>query len=99
MNDLSPDLFGHRSPQGDLFADEAPRNPGVGVAKPDEVRARLQKLLAEARAADSVPPWNERTTRLYRVIFPQMANWLPPDEAAQLRLAFDFELQRLAGPV
>jgi hypothetical protein len=73
-----PDLFGFRSRQGDLFANEPPRNIGVGVADPDDIRARLHKILAEARAAESFPPWNERTTRLYQAIFPQMANWCPP---------------------
>jgi hypothetical protein len=29
-------------------------------------------------------------------IFPQMANWLPDDEAAQLRFEFNRELKRLA---
>ena len=49
----------------------------------------------EARAAESTPPWNERTTRLYQVIFPQMAHWLPDAEAEQLRSEFRTELERL----
>ena len=77
MNDQTSDLFGFRPPQGDLFANEPARNDGVGVADPDVVRARLHKLLAEARAAQFKPPWNERTTRMYQIVFPQMANWLP----------------------
>ena len=32
---------------------------------------------------------------LYRTIFPQMTNWLPEEEAAQLRFAFDTEMARL----
>jgi hypothetical protein len=91
----TPDLFGHRPAQGDLFAGEPPRNNGVGVAKPDEVRRRLYKLLAEARAARSKPPWSDRDTRMYQIIFPQMANWLPHSEAEQLRLEFRIELERL----
>jgi len=94
MNSQTPDLFG--PDQGDLFANEAPRNNGIGVADPDQVRARMLKILAEARAAESRPPWNERTTRMYQVIFPQMANWLPEDEAHQLRFEFESELQRLS---
>ncbi len=84
------------TPQGDLFANEAPRNNGVGIAVPDDIRARLHKLLALAKAAQSTPPWNERTTRMWRDVFPQMANWLPQDEAEQLRLEFRTELERLA---
>ncbi|MGH6840333.1 MAG: hypothetical protein ACREDT_16420 [Methylocella sp.] len=94
-SDQAPDLFGLNPRQGDLFADEPPRNNGVGVANPDEIRARLYKMLADARAAESSPPWNERTTRLYQAIFPQMANWLPYAEAEQLRLEFHTELERL----
>jgi hypothetical protein len=97
MNNHQSDLFGFQPAQSDLFANESPRNNGVGVAKPDEVRARLQKILAEARAAQSLPPWDKRTTRMYQIVFPQMANWLPEAEAKQLRLEFEQELERLAA--
>jgi hypothetical protein len=95
MSSQPPDLFGFKPAQGDLFADEPARNDGVGVADPEEVRARLHKLLAEARAAQSRPPWNERTTRMHQIVFAQMANWLPAAEAEQLRLEFERELRRL----
>ncbi len=95
MSDPTPDLFGFQPAQGDLFADEPARNNGVGVANPDDVRARLYRVLAEARAARSGPPWNERTTRMYQIVFPQMANWLPDPEAQQLCFAFQEELARL----
>lgn len=32
---------------------------------------------------------------LYRTIFPQMTNWLPENEGAQLRFEFEAELERL----
>jgi hypothetical protein len=95
MSDPPPDLFGFRPAQGELFANEPARNNGVGVADPDDVRARLHKVLAEACAARSRPPWNERTTRMYQIVFPQMANWLPDSEAHQLCFAFQEELVRL----
>ena len=95
MSNKTPDLFGFEPAQGDLFADEPARNDGVGVADPDRVRARLHMLLAQARAARSAPPWDEKTTRMYQIVFPQMANWLPPDEAEQLRFEFERELRRL----
>jgi hypothetical protein len=57
MNDQRSDLFGFREPQGDLFANEAPRNAGIVSADPDHVRAKLFKMLAEARAARSALPW------------------------------------------
>src|SRR5271166_3546209 len=97
MTSRESNLFGFQPAQDDLFADEPPRNVGVGVAKPDDVRARLQKILAEARAARSSPPWDKRTTRMYQIVFPQMANWLPEREAKQLRLDFERELERLAA--
>jgi hypothetical protein len=96
MSEQAPERFGFKRRQGDLFANEPARNNGVGVADPDEIRARLHKMLTEARTAVSAPPWNERTTRLYQVIFPQMANWLPDAEADQLRSEFRNELERLS---
>jgi hypothetical protein len=85
-----PDLFTEES-QPDLFG-------GAAVPAyrpdPDKVRARLHKLLAEARAARTLP-WEPTQLSLYRTIFPQMSLFLPEDEAAQLRFAFDTELARL----
>lgn len=63
-------------------------------ADPDSVRAELHKILAEARAAKKLP-WEPRRVSLYRTIFPQMTNWLPADEGAQLRFQFETELARL----
>ena len=95
MSDQTPDLLGFAPAQGDLFVNEPARNNGVGVADPEDVRARLRRVLAEARAARSQPPWNERTTRMYQIVFPQMANWLPDSEARQLCFEFQEELVRL----
>lgn len=95
MNQHRPDLQSFEPIQPDLFASEAPRGQESASADPDAVRTRLLAMLGEARAAEGAPPWNERTTRLYRIIFPQMARWLPDEEAAQLRLDFEQELSRL----
>ena len=85
-----PDLFVTEA-QPDLFGAEA-----APAYRPDrnKVRARLHKILAEARAAQTLP-WDPTRVSLYRTIFPQMTLWLPEDEAAQLRLEFDTELARL----
>ena len=40
-------------------------------------------------------PWEPRRVSLYRTIFPQMTNWLPDEEGAQLRFEFATELARL----
>ena len=86
--------------QGDLFGQQGP-DPAdadfetpVYEADPDEVRAELQQLLAEMRAAQTMP-WDAKRTALYRTIVPQMANWLPEEEARQLCFAFESELARL----
>ena len=63
-------------------------------ADPDAVRAELLAVLAEARAAQSFP-WDARRTLCWRTVFPQMTNWLPDAEAAQLRCEFETEIRRL----
>jgi hypothetical protein len=62
---------------------------------PQEVREELNAILAIARAARDAAPWDMRTHRYHKVVFPQMTNWLPDDEAAQLKLAFMAELDRI----
>jgi hypothetical protein len=89
----NPDLFGHTAPQADLFADEAPQ-PRKVVDFTSEARRRLLKVLAEARAAESLP-WSERETGKWEILFTQMAEWLPCDEAKQLCFEFAQELDRL----
>src|SRR5262249_11912442 len=72
--------------QGDLFADDQPDpwdeddETPVYRADPGEVRAELPEILAEARAATTMP-WEASKLSLYRTIFPQMTNWLPDDDA------------------
>jgi hypothetical protein len=88
------------SRQGDLFGNDQQDDPfedqptPVYRADPDQVRADLHKILAEARAAQTIP-WDPRRVSLYRTIFPQMTNWLPEEEAAQLCFEFETELARL----
>ena len=86
-----PDLFGSHD-QPDLFGEDAPAP--VYRPDPERVRARLHKILAEARAAESLP-WEPARLSLYRTIFPQMTRALPDEEAAQLRFAFEAEMARL----
>lgn len=88
-----PDLFGHTTSQGDLFAD-APAQPRKVIDFPDEARRRLMRVLAQARAAATLP-WSEREARKWEILFPQMAGWLPSDEANQLCFEFAQELERL----
>jgi hypothetical protein len=88
--DTQPDMFS-KDTQSDLFgADTAPSyHPD-----PEKVRARLHKILTEARSAQKFP-WEPTRVSLYRTIFPQMSLWLPEDESAQLRFEFETEIKRL----
>jgi hypothetical protein len=78
-----PDLFGP-VPQHDLRPD------------PADVRAKLHLVIGKARAAPATP-WSRKDMEFYRVVFPQMAAWLPDEEARQLCFAFAMELDRLAA--
>lgn len=88
--DNQTDMFS-ADPQSDLFGAEP---TPTYRPDPEKVRARLQKILAEARAAKTLP-WEPTRVSLYRTIFPQMSLWLPEEESAQLRFEFETEIARL----
>ena len=79
--ETQPDMFGQA---------EAP------VYRPDpaKVRARLALIIGEVRSAKALP-WQPAELSLYRVVVPQLTNWLPDEEAKQLRFEFEQELERL----
>lgn len=85
-------------PQISMFGDGTDRIPHASqpdiAPDPDRVRRRLGALLDKARNAQSMP-WSARDAGMWEIVFPQMANWLPDDEANQLRFAFAQELERL----
>ena len=91
------DLFGHGPAQGSLFGSgqdrlQAPRQRST--PDPETVRLRLKSLLEKARTAEKMP-WSERDARMWQTVFPNMAKWLPKEEADQLRFEFAQELERL----
>jgi hypothetical protein len=90
MSSRQLDLF-QNDEQSDLSEDQP---TPVFRADPEKVRRELLAILAEARSAQTLP-WPAERAGLYRVIFPQMTNWLPDEEAAQLRFAFETEMARL----
>lgn len=79
--------------QQDLFG-TLPAAPQSYAPEPGDVRAKLTLVLSQAKAAPGIP-WREKDREFYRVVFPQMANWLPAEEARQLRFEFETELARL----
>ncbi len=93
------DLFGHGPAQGSLFGsgDDRLQAPARHyLPDPEKVRQRLAALLEKARSAEKMP-WSERDARMWQIVFPNMANWLPDDEAAQLRFEFAQEMERLTA--
>jgi len=92
-----PDLFGQRPAQGNLFGigDDRLQAPAQRVLPdPEKVRRRLKALIEKARSAEKMP-WSERDARMWQIVFPNMANWLPDHEAKQLRFEFAQEMERL----
>lgn len=92
------DLFGHEPPQGSLFGDAPNRMPHAPAPSPtpdiEDIRRRLNGLLETARSAE-IMPWPERKARIWQIVFPQMATWLPAEEAGQLCFQFAREIERL----
>ena len=91
------DLFGHVQPQLSLFGEGENRlQPPVRsyLPDPEKVRQRMIAVLEKARS-DQTMPWSERDARMWQTIFPNMANWLPEEEANRLRLEFAYEMERL----
>jgi hypothetical protein len=93
------DLFGHTGvpAQGSLFGEgenqlQAPVQ--TFTPDPDLIRRRLNAILEKARRAQAMP-WSERDARMWQTVFPNMANWLPDEEANQLRFEFAYEIERL----
>lgn len=69
--------------------------PDPTYVDPQSVREELNAILAKARAARDEAPWDERTHKFHKVVFPQMTNWLPDEEAEALRRQFSLELERI----
>ena len=92
------DLFGKSPAQRSLFGPgedrlQAPRQ--ASAPDPEVVRLRLKSLLEKVRSAERMP-WSERDARMWQTVFPNMAKWLPEDEANQLRFEFAQEMERLS---
>jgi hypothetical protein len=86
-----PDLFGPN--QLGLGLEDT--RPDPTKIDPEQIRQELRALLELAKAAQDEAPWDRRTHQYHEVVFPQMANWLPDDEAEQLCFEFAEELKRI----
>jgi hypothetical protein len=83
--------YGSNHRQLDMFGSPPAQNYDPD---PADVRAELMVILAKARGAPQVP-WPAKEAWYWRTVFPQMANWLPTEEAQRLRREFAAELDRL----
>lgn len=90
MNDIT-------GPDEDQLGFDLGETPPTGSFQPnlDEIREDLRSILAAARSVSAESPWDERTYRYNKVVFPQMSRWLPDDEAAQLCFEFSREIERI----
>ena len=59
------------------------------------VRLELLEILETAKAAREAAPWDRKTHRHYKEVFPIKAQALPPEEAEFLRRQFVLELERI----
>jgi hypothetical protein len=82
--------------QLELFAD-SPASAVSTVPTQGFVRARLDSILDPLRRASTLP-WSARELAKFRVIVPQMANWLPPDERDAVRREFTSLVETLLAP-
>lgn len=83
-----PDLF---ATQSDLLGPPPKQSYAPSLAT---VRAEVNKVLEKARIAREMP-WTAKEVAFWKTVFPQMTNWLPAEEAEQLRSAFMEEICRL----
>ena len=81
------------APQADQFGNKPEAIPSY-LPDPDKVRSALLDILARAKAAPNIL-WKPSEPSFYRLVFPQMTNWLPEVEAKQLRFEFEQEIRRL----
>lgn len=91
------DLFGHGPAQASLFGpgeDRLQAPVRSYLPDPEKVRRRLKSLIETAQSAEKMP-WSEHDARVWQIVFPNMAKWLPDEEAEQLRFEFAREMERL----
>lgn len=86
------DIFGLTPRQHDMFG--APQGAFDTPMTTDDIRAELDRTLAELRAAAEMP-WPVRRMQAIEIMFPDHAARLPDGEGAALVEAFEAEMRRL----
>jgi len=84
-----------RMNQLDMFGSAAAKAPEMPTA--ETVRPRVEDLLTMLRASEEMP-WAPAEMASWTVIFPQMINWLPESERAEVLARFEREISRLKTP-
>ena len=83
--------------QGSLFGEGRMTPPQRSSAPdPEAIRARLDRLLATLRSAETMP-LSDRDARMWVVVVPNMSKWLPDAEAEAICAAFAREIERLGA--
>ena len=91
------DLFGHVPQKGELFAEPQTFTPPI-VHTVDTIRVEMDKLLAEARAADPLT-WTPREVRRNTAACLRYADWLKDGEGDRYVEAYKVEMDRLGAPI
>ena len=71
--------------QLEMFAPQQQRQAAMPTA--ESVRPRLEAVLRQLRDGSSTK-WSDAERRRWTVVFPQMSEWLPPDERTGLNEEF-----------
>lgn len=95
MAEDSGKLFDFGPSQLGFDLGDTPRPRASELPDPNEIREELLGILAIARQAQDACPWDQREFQYHKVVFPQMANWLPEAERDQLRFEFAQEVTRI----
>lgn len=80
--------------QLDLFSGKAWDQKIPQTPEPEMVKKQMQDVLAQLHEADTMP-WAPPLLRSWKIVFPNMARWLDPEEGAMLVADFEKELARL----
>lgn len=89
---MRTDIFGLSPRQHDMFGE--PQSSFDTMMSDDEIRAELQDVIELLRSSD-VMPWETRQMLQISTMFPEIAEKLPPVEAARFVGDFNVEMNRV----